>query len=163
MKKRMIAGLMSLLLLWGSAYAQTGKQAPAYPPSVPKPTLAEVRYGDHERHVLDFWKAPSDTPTPLVVCIHSGAWVSGSKERLLKFVDIEPFLKEGISVIAINYRLIRNIKDVVPPVKAPLHDAARALQFVRSKADEWNIDKERIGAMGVSAGACSSLWLALSR
>ena len=45
MKKRMIAGLMSLLLLWGSAYAQTGKQAPAYPPSLPKPTLAEVRYG----------------------------------------------------------------------------------------------------------------------
>ena len=43
----------------------------------------------------------------------------------------------------------------------PLHDAARALQFVRSKAGEWNIDKQRIGASGGSAGACSSLWLAL--
>jgi acetyl esterase/lipase len=41
-----------------------------------------------------------------------------------------------------------------------LHDAARALQFVRSKATEWNIDKQRIGASGGSAGACSSLWLA---
>jgi acetyl esterase/lipase len=49
---------------------------------------------------------------------------------------------------------------VVPPVKGPLHDAARALQFVRSKAAEWNIDKTRIGATGGSAGACSSLWLA---
>jgi acetyl esterase/lipase len=49
---------------------------------------------------------------------------------------------------------------VKPPVKAPLHDAARALQFVRSKAAEWNIDKTRIGATGGSAGACSSLWLA---
>ena len=49
--------------------------------------------------------------------------------------------------------------DVEPPVKAPLHDAARALQFVRSKATEWNIDKLRIGAAGGSAGACSSLWL----
>ena len=47
-----------------------------------------------------------------------------------------------------------------PPVKAPLHDAARALQFVRSKAKEWNLDKERIGATGGSAGGCSSLWLA---
>ena len=50
--------------------------------------------------------------------------------------------------------------DEEPPVKAPLHDAARALQFVRSKASEWNLDKERIGAAGGSAGACSSLWLA---
>ena len=47
-----------------------------------------------------------------------------------------------------------------PPVEWPLHDAARALQFVRSKAAEWNIDKQRIGASGGSAGACSSLWLA---
>src|SRR5262249_27520469 len=37
---------------------------------------------------------------------------------------------------------------------------ARALQFVRSKAKEWNIDKKRIGATGGSAGGCSSLWLA---
>src|SRR5262249_38905238 len=49
---------------------------------------------------------------------------------------------------------------VEPPVKGPLTDAARALQFVRSKAAEWNLDKERIGASGGSAGACTSLWLA---
>jgi len=36
----------------------------------------------------------------------------------------------------------------------------RALQFVRSKATEWNIDQQRIGASGGSAGACSALWLA---
>jgi len=47
-----------------------------------------------------------------------------------------------------------------PPVEWPLRDAARALQLVRSKAAEWNIDKKRIGATGGSAGACSSLWLA---
>jgi acetyl esterase/lipase len=124
-----------------------------------KPTLAEVPYGKHERHVLDFWKAESDTPTPLVFAIHGGAWVTGSKKNFSKFIDIEAFLNAGISVVAINYRLMKHSKDVVPPVKAPLHDAARALQFVRSKADEWNIDKERIGAIGGSAGACSSLWL----
>jgi acetyl esterase/lipase len=41
-----------------------------------------------------------------------------------------------------------------------LSDAARALQFIRSQADEWNVDKTRIAASGGSAGACSSLWLA---
>ncbi len=37
---------------------------------------------------------------------------------------------------------------------------ARALQLVKSKAKEWNIDKNRIGASGESAGGCSSPWLA---
>ncbi|MHC4997271.1 MAG: alpha/beta hydrolase [Planctomycetota bacterium] len=63
--------------------------------------------------------------------------------------------------MAINYRYTTNgeAEGVLPPVKAPLHDAARALQFVRSKSKAWNIDKHRIGAAGGSAGACSSLWL----
>ena len=35
------------------------------------------------------------------------------------------------------------------------------MQFVRSKAAEWNIDQQRIAASGGSAGACSSIWLAM--
>ena len=136
--------------------------APAYAASVPKPTLAEVRYGEHERHVLDFWQAKSDTPTPLVFVIHGGGWTGGSKERLDRFADVPALLQAGISVVAINYRLIPQAvaAGIEPPVRAPLHDAARALQFVRSKAKEWNLDPERIGAAGGSAGACTSLWLA---
>ena len=130
-----------------------------YAASAPKPTLSELAYGDHDRQVLDFWKAPSDKPTPLVFVIHGGGWMGGSKERLNRFVDAPALLKEGISVVAINYRYIRNAQNLKPPVQAPLHDAARALQFVRSKAAEWNIDKTRIAAAGASAGACSSLWL----
>lgn len=131
-----------------------------YAASVPKPTLSEVRYGEHERHVLDFWKADAKEPTPLVFVIHGGGWQGGSKERLDRFVDAKALLDAGISIVTINYRLMKHSADVSPPVKAPLHDAARALQFVRSKATEWNIDKTRIGATGGSAGACSSLWLA---
>ena len=130
-----------------------------YAASVPNPTLSELAYGDHDRQVLDFWKAPSDKPTPLVFVIHGGGWMGGSKERLNRFVDAAALLKEGISVVAINYRDIRNAQNLKPPVQAPLDDAARALQFVRSKAEEWNIDKSRIAAAGASAGACSSLWL----
>ncbi|MEZ6075854.1 MAG: hypothetical protein R3C56_09310 [Pirellulaceae bacterium] len=65
-------------------------------------------------------------------------------------------------MVAINYRYVKNAVEekVEPPVKAPLEDAARALQFVRSKATDWNLDKKKIGATGGSAGACSSLWLA---
>ena len=143
-------------------YGQKAKAPAKYDASVPPATHSEVQYGDHVRHVLDFWKAESDTPTPVAFVIHGGGWTGGSKERLHRFADPNALLEAGISVVAINYRLIARNPDVdtTPPVKAPLHDAARALQFVRSKAKEWNIDKERIGAAGGSAGACSSLWLA---
>ncbi|MGL4464593.1 MAG: carboxylesterase family protein [Planctomycetia bacterium] len=125
-------------------------------PAGPKPTMADVPYGTHERQVLDFYKAESTEPTPLLFFIHGGGWRGGDKSG----INAGPYLKAGISVASINYRYVQQAGDVTPPVKAPLHDAARALQFVRSKAGEWNIDKTRVAASGGSAGACSSLWLA---
>jgi acetyl esterase/lipase len=70
-----------LLALCSSAIANAEEESEAsgYNISVPKPTLAAVRYGDHERHILDFWRAESDAPTPLVYVIHGGGWRSGSK------------------------------------------------------------------------------------
>jgi len=157
----------------GGGVAQEKKSPPKpklhpvekYDKVVPKPTASNVRYGEHERHVLDFWKAEPATAgqaTPLVFIIHGGGWMGGSKERAQRFADVPKLLKAGISVTSTNYRYVKQAvaEGVEPPVKAPLYDAARALQFVRSKATEWNINKERIGAAGGSAGACSSLWLA---
>ncbi len=134
-------------------------KAAAKAPPQPKPTQANVPYGEHERQVLDFWKAESSQPTPLLFFIHGGGWMGGDKARV---ANLEKYLAAGISVVSINYRYVpqAHAAGVKPPVQWPLHDAARALQFVRSKAGEWNIDKARIGASGGSAGACSSLWLA---
>lgn len=138
----------------------TGDKAPNYEGDVPVPTHSGVAYGKHERHILDFWQAKSDKPTPLVLVIHCGGWNGGSKERLSRFADARALLDAGISVAANNYRLTRHSEGVVPPVKAPLYDSARTVQFLRSKAKEWNIDTSRIGLAGGSAGACSSLWIA---
>ncbi|MCA9058314.1 MAG: alpha/beta hydrolase, partial [Planctomycetaceae bacterium] len=160
------AGLLLFGLLSAVVADEPQRKSPARAaaadPEVPAPTMANVRYGEHERHVLDLWKAESDHPTPVAFVIHGGGWQSGTKERVGRFVDIPRLLDAGISVVAINYRLISHANEerVTPPVKAPLHDAARALQFVRSRASEWNLDPQRIGAAGGSAGACSSLWLA---
>ena len=120
-----------------------------------KPTIADFHYGDHERQIIDFYQAKSDKPTPLVLYIHGGGWLGGDKNGM----SPKAYLDAGISVASINYRYTSMAGNVKPPVKAPLDDAARALQTIRSKAKEWNIDKERIGATGGSAGACSSLWL----
>ena len=68
--------------------------------------------------------------------------------------DVQPFLDKGISYAAVNYRLTGQAS-----LPAPVHDAARALQFIRSKAAEWNIKTDRIALTGGSAGACTSMWL----
>lgn len=152
--------ILAALLVISSLQAQTPAPAakPAPKPSR-QPTVANVAYGTHERQVLDFYKAESAKPTPLLFFIHGGGWVAGDKAKVS---SLEECLAAGISVVSINYRYSWQAQreGVMPPVKWPLEDATRALQFVRSKAGEWNIDKQRIGASGGSAGACSSLYLA---
>ncbi len=118
------------------------------------PTQANVPYGPHARNVLDFWKAEGQGPRPLLVYIHGGGWVGGDKKQDPK--AFQPFLDKGISYAAINYRLTGEA-----PLPAPVHDAARAIQFIRSKAAEWNIDTKHIALTGGSAGACTSMWLLL--
>lgn len=123
------------------------------------PAQANVAYGRHPKQVLDFYKADSAAPTPLLFFIHGGGWMSGDKANPDFLANC---LKSGISMVSINYRLIPEAQadGVSPPVKGCLNDCARALQFVRSKAAEWNIDKARIGGCGGSAGGFNVLWLA---
>src|SRR2546423_7474495 len=145
------------------AQDEKAKPKAKQPPVRPTPTVADYAYAsDHERQRFDFWRAKSDKPTPVVLLIHGGGWIRGDKNGY-GANTIDPFLKEGISVAAINYRFIAQAMEqgVEPPVKACLYDAARALQTIRSKAKEWNVDPKRVGSTGGSAGACTSLWLAL--
>jgi acetyl esterase/lipase len=125
------------------------------------PTMSDVKYGPHRKNVMHFWKAESKTPTPLLFFIHGGGWTAGNRSSGLAPL-LTGMLKNGISVVSVEYRFIpeATAEKVVPPVKGPLSDCARALQFVRSKSAEWNIDKTKIAASGGSAGACTSLWLA---
>ncbi len=159
MKRLLLASALVLGVL--SPCSRTQQTKKPTPTTLP-PTVANLPYGSHERQVLDFWKAKSDRPTPLVLYIHGGGWQNGDKRGLGAAV-VQRYLDAGISVAAINYRYVRQAAalKIVPPVKAPLEDAARALQLIRSKAQEWNLDKKRIGATGGSAGGASSLWLAL--
>jgi acetyl esterase/lipase len=156
-----------LLLLIGTlARPLSAQPAPAQasaPPEQkgPEPTLANLHYGPDARQVLDFWKADTKNPAPLLFFIHGGGWNTGDKNSVYSN-GLTRYLQAGISVVSIHYRFIPAAKaaGIKPPVSWPIHDAARALQFVRSKARDWNLDKKRVAASGGSAGACSSLWLA---
>jgi len=120
-----------------------------------EPTFSNVSYGPYPANVLDFWKAPSDKPTPLVVYIHGGGFVGGDKAKGRNDDAISQCLKDGISFASINYRFRAEA-----PVQDIVRDCARAIQFLRYKSKEWSIDKPRVAAYGGSAGASSSLWLA---
>src|SRR4051794_19551551 len=152
-----------VLVVSTNVFAQEKTKKPKKPPGPRlEPTVADFVYAhDSERQRFDFWQAKSDKPTPVVLMIHGGGWMGGDK-NVYGIGYVEPFLNKGISVAAIDYRFIPQAmkQKVEPPVKAPLMDCARALQTIRSKAKEWNIDSTRIGSTGGSAGACTSLWLA---
>lgn len=162
---RLPAGGFSLLEINPGAPASSAVPVPA-PVAAPPPTKADVPYGPHARQVLDFWQAPSHQPTPVLFYIHGGGWVAGDKgdptAQPNLGVDIARYLAAGISIVSIRYRRVQDamLAGVKYPVEWPMHDAARALQFVRSQAAAWHIDPQRIAVSGASAGACTSLWLA---
>lgn len=117
-----------------------------------EPTEKDARYGPHVRNVMNFWKAASDKPTGLLVNIHGGGWIVGKKHETISKND----LAQGWSVASIDYPLAEE-GNFLPSM---LHSAARAIQFCRSKAKEWNIDAAGIVVQGESAGSASSMWLA---
>ena len=148
-------------------------KAPAKASAAPKVTDPEFRkypipiepdenvaYGPHRMQRIYFWRAKSDQPTPLLFYIHGGGWSGGDRSVVRSM--LKPALDAGISVVSVEYRTIKDstADGLVPPVKGPMFDCARALQFTRSKAKEWNLNKTKVALAGGSAGACTSLWLA---
>jgi acetyl esterase/lipase len=119
-----------------------------------KPDRADLSYGPHANNKLDLWLAKSDRPTPLMVFIHGGGFVGGDKSSA-SAVAIKQCLDAGVSFASINYRFRTEV-----PINTVLRDSARAIQFLRYKADEFHFDKTSVAAFGGSAGAGASLWLA---
>jgi hypothetical protein len=132
----------------------TAKRAKGGEVPVPAPDYADMNYGPFPGNQLDLWLAKADTPTPLVVFIHGGGFVSGDKSSVSPLA-IRQCLDAGVSLAAINYRFRTEL-----PIQDVLRDCARAIQFLRSKAEAFNFDKTHVAAFGGSAGAGTSLWLA---
>ncbi|MBI3468164.1 MAG: alpha/beta hydrolase [Planctomycetes bacterium] len=146
--------LMALVLTCLPPVGAFAQDKAKNPPRL-EPTHAEVRYGPHERNVIDLYLAQSDKPTPLVLYIHGGGFQGGDK-RTLNPAEGKSYLDAGYSIAAINYRLT----DTAPAPAAYL-DCARALQFLRHNAKQWNLNPALVASTGGSAGAGTSLWIAL--
>jgi acetyl esterase/lipase len=94
---------------------------------------------------MDIYFPASGGPWPTVVYVHGGSWMRGDKREALMFAGI--LISQGYLVVSINYRLY-------PPARFPamIEDVKCAVRSLRAHASEYNLDPNRIGAMGVSAG-----------
>ncbi len=118
------------------------------------PDFSDQRYGPHPRNVFDLWKARSEGPAPLVLYIHGGGFRAGDKKSI-PGRRLRECLEAGFAVAAINYRFTD-----AAPAPAQYLDCARALQAIRHRAAEFNIDPRLVASTGGSAGAGISMWLA---
>src|SRR5262245_17052789 len=101
--------------------------------------------GGHERQRLDLYvPAMADAPLPIIVWVHGGAWMAGSKDG---GSPAHSFLDKGYAVASINYRLSQ--RAVFP---AQVEDCKAAVRWLRANAKTYNLDPERIGVWGASAG-----------
>lgn len=120
----------------------------------PEITYENIPYGDHPNQVMDFWKADVEGAAPLVIFIHGGGFTGGSHDKV-QAKAIHRYLEAGVHHASIEYRFLKHAG-----FPAAHEDCVRALQFIRSKAGEWGIDKNRIAAYGGSAGAQLVAYLA---
>lgn len=124
----------------------------------------DLQYGDEPEQLMDLYLVESDEPTPFVVFYHGGGFVAGDKNEVYTLLEssvLEDLLWNKVSVISVNYRLLKQ-KDEEIGLMKPLSDCKRALQYLRYNAERLRLDKDRVVLMGLSAGAGSSMWVAFN-
>jgi acetyl esterase/lipase len=99
---------------------------------------------DEDRPALDWYPAAGEGRHAVVIVCPGGGYAHRAPHE---GGDVAEWLNSiGISAAVLRYR--------VAPYRepSPQLDALRAIRYVRWKTDEWNIDPERIGILGFSAG-----------
>jgi acetyl esterase/lipase len=158
---RYFAGVMKLILraLLLSAFLPPAFAAQAQQPPVtnaPAATVAglpegarmfkDIEYvpGGHERQKLDLYlPPPTNKPSPLIIWIHGGAWMAGSKNDC----PAKRFVARGYAVASVGYRLSQHA--IFP---AQIEDCKTAVRWLRAHAKQYHLDPKRFGAWGASAG-----------
>jgi dipeptidyl aminopeptidase/acylaminoacyl peptidase len=135
-----------LLVLAGAVLGVAGVRTPAAHASSVS-VQNDVTYGEATGVTLtmDVYKPSGDGPFPALVMIHGGVFTHGDKSNLEP--DAQFFASNGYACFSINYRLAPQYK-----FPAGLEDSQAAVEFIRSHADQYNVNPDRIGVLGASAG-----------
>jgi acetyl esterase/lipase len=104
---------------------------------------------DNPRQTLDLFlpkKRADEKPLPVIVFIHGGGWQKGDKSG--GFRSVARFVESGrYAGVSVGYRLSG---EATWP--AQVHDCKAAIRWIRANAKEHNLDPDRIGVWGTSAG-----------
>jgi len=88
-----------------------------------------------------------EAPAPLVAYIHGGGWRGGDKQGVTRWPIVEGLLSRGYLFASVNYRLAPEYQ-----FPAMIEDVKCAIRHFRAEWETYNIDPERIGVWGTSAG-----------
>ncbi|MCI0349926.1 MAG: alpha/beta hydrolase [Acidobacteriales bacterium] len=91
---------------------------------------------------------------PVVMLIHGGGWVAGTKESSVLYVL--PYLQMGFAVVNVEYRLGR-----VSPAPAAVEDCLCALHWIGRNAEKYHFDLNKVVVTGGSAGGHLALTTAM--
>ncbi len=112
----------------------------------------------------DAWKLDLAMPAnfgselrPALVIVHGGGWRGGSKSVDVYQKMMVDYAQQGYVTININYRLLDEAE-----FPACIEDVKTAVRWLRAHADQYQVDPERIGAYGHSAGAHLAMMLAMA-
>lgn len=94
----------------------------------------------------DLYRPVSDGPHPGVLVVHGGSWAGRSREDMDGFA--ERLAGHGFVVMNIDYRLAPEYR-----FPAQIHDLQQAMHWLQGEAEALNLDANRIGGFGYSAGA----------
>ncbi|MBN1361822.1 MAG: alpha/beta hydrolase [Sedimentisphaerales bacterium] len=139
--------LSVLLVLSGAALSLAQPPRASLRPSLPADTvvhrdLAYVTDG-HARQKLDLYLPPATGRLPVIVWVHGGAWLGGSKDRPVPL----GYLSKGYAVASINYRLSQHAT-----FPAQIEDCKAAVRWLRAHAEQYHLESNRFAAWGESAG-----------
>ncbi|HJQ14375.1 MAG TPA: alpha/beta hydrolase [Anaerolineales bacterium] len=109
--------------------------------------LTDITYctPDNAPQAMDIYIPEADGPWPVLVYVHGGAWMHGDKAEAGMFARL--MTTQGYLVASVNYRLYPDAQ-----FPAMIQDVKCAVRSLRAHAAEYNLDPNRIGAVGVSAG-----------
>ena len=128
--------------------AQKPAQKPRVPDSIELKADLPYAGNDNPRQMVDLYlpkHRATDKPLPVVVYIHGGGWVNGSRKG---GGMAAAFAASGnYAGVSVGYRLSGEVK-----WPAQIYDCKAAIRWIRGHANEYNLDPDRIGVTGTSAG-----------
>lgn len=110
-----------------------------------------LRISDVSEPTLTFYPAPADNNSGTTIIVNPGGGYNILAYNLEGTEICKRFNSHGINCVLVKYRVPR--REGLEKHQAPLQDLQRAIAYTRSHAGEWEIDPNRIGVMGFSAGA----------